>query len=76
MNATSKQLEFVADLARRNRLNLEWFSGYCQATYGGQPERMDTRTCSALIDELLDWADHPDALLRAIGQRELFEVHP
>lgn len=74
MNATGKQLYFVADLVARNKLDRDWFAGYCQATYGDQPERMNTRTCSALIDELLDWVEHPDALLRAQGQATLFEV--
>lgn len=74
MNATSKQIEFVVDLVRRNKLNPDWFAGYCRATFGGQPEQMDARTCSALIGELQDWIEHPEKLLRAQGQATLFEV--
>ena len=74
MIATSKQIDFVETLRDRLKLSADWFSGYCTATYGGEPKTLDTRSCSALITELLDWVDHPDVLLRVQGQAPLFEV--
>jgi len=72
ITATSKQTEYVELLRDRLKLNPEWFAGYVRATYGAKPANLDIRTCSLLIDELKEWIDHPDKLLRAQGQQDLF----
>lgn len=74
MNATIKQLDFVTILTKRLHLSPSWFAGYCIATYGAEPAGLDIKTCSALIGELHDWIEHPDQLLRAQGQAELFPM--
>jgi hypothetical protein len=70
--ATERQLEYVEALTLRLHLSADWFAGYCIATYGSEPTAMDVRTCSALLEEMQGWADHPDRLLRAQGQQDMF----
>ncbi len=72
MNATQKQTDYVAVLKQRLHLSTDWFTGYCVATYGGEPEQLDIPTCSALIGEMVDWTERPDKLLRAQGQIDMF----
>lgn len=70
--ATAKQLEYVETLRTRLHLSPDWFIGYCMATYGSEPAGMTVPVCSALLDEMVGWAESPAALMRAQGQQELF----